>query len=58
MRFQREIVNVWDAQKRLEHWIRPLGTEKVKLAVSIKNFLNKGSGVRILLAILFCNKHY
>jgi molybdopterin molybdotransferase len=41
MRFQREIVDVWDAQKRLEPWIRPLGTEKVKLTDSIGRYLGE-----------------
>lgn len=41
MRFQREIVDVWDAQKRLETWIRPLGTEKVKLTDSIGRYLGE-----------------
>jgi molybdopterin molybdotransferase len=41
MRFQREIVNVWDAQKRLEPWIRPLGTEKVKLVESVGRYLGE-----------------
>ncbi|GLH62705.1 gephyrin-like molybdotransferase Glp [Parageobacillus sp. G301] len=41
MRFQREIVDVWDAQKRLESWIRPLGTEKVKLTDSIGRYLGE-----------------
>jgi molybdopterin molybdotransferase len=41
MRFQREIVDVWDAQKRLEPWIHPLGTEKVKLTDSIGRYLGE-----------------
>ncbi|WMT18409.1 molybdopterin molybdotransferase MoeA [Parageobacillus toebii] len=41
MRFQREIVDVWDAQKRLEPWIRLLGTEKVKLTDSIGRYLGE-----------------
>lgn len=41
MRFQREIVNVWEAQKRLDPWIRPLGTEKVQLVESIGRYLGE-----------------
>ncbi|BDG43490.1 MoeA family protein [Saccharococcus caldoxylosilyticus] len=41
MRFQREIVGIWDAQKRLEPWIRPLGTEKVKLTDSVGRYLGE-----------------
>ena len=41
MRFQREIVGVWDAQQRLEPWIRPLGTDKVTLTDSIGRYLGE-----------------
>lgn len=41
MKFHREIVDIWDAQKRIEPWIRPLDTEKVKLIDSIGRYLGE-----------------